>query len=282
MKLYQICFLLFFTSVLSDTPYNFLLRNSGTTWKLQECGYEVTNLTKYTSTYFTYSSSRVHFATNSNCPTTSNGAGPRTELRQLQTWTIKSGHHVMSGVVRVEKIDGMIRKKVTFAQVFCQDVNAPILEIGYNGGQLFTMLRTSTTQGNMVTKLFDSVALNQDISYVVTVSSSGNIQVDVGGSVIISESLQSEALSKLFYFKAGCYVQAQNDANSNYEVSVAYSKLNIGSTAAFATVDTNEEVSDMTPNTAAMLAFGVIIGLVLGLVVAGILTYKTQPTTDGI
>jgi len=284
MQLYKIFFVLFFTSVLSLTPYSLLLQNSGTTWKLQECGYEITNnLSTYTSQYFSVSTGSVHFATDSNCPSTSNGAGPRTELRQLTPWTLKSGPHVMSGVVRVEQIDGMTRKKVTFAQVFCQDVNAPILELGYNSGQLFSLMRTSTTQGNMVSKSFSSIALNEDVTYAITISTSGNMQVSVGGSVIISETLQSDAFSKLFYFKAGCYVQAQNDATSTYQVSVAYSQLKVGNTAAFATVDSNEKVSDtFSTSTIGMLCFGVAIGIVLGLVVAGIVTYKTQPKLDGI
>jgi hypothetical protein len=154
------------------------------------------------------------FRANVDGVTTSGSGYPRSELREmtasgkLAAWTSRKGWHNLSGSAEIRKVPGK-KPSVVIAQI--HDAEDDVVMLRLDGTDLFVYESLGKGQGAKKHKILSNYRLGATLTYSISAGPSG-IKAVVNGNVVnIPGRIVTGA-----YFKAGCYLQANESNGTGY------------------------------------------------------------------
>ena len=173
-------------------------------------------LATYNSTFFyTDEESSMSFWVPVGGATTPHSHNPRSELRQLNDWTMGQGKHYMSVQLKVKQVSST--GVTCVGQVHTDGVSGScsvVLMLEWDNGKLWARLRDQ--ECNTVSKKLGEYALNETIKYEVTMDGSKLQMKTEQESVEYDYSFAKYQV----YFKVGNYLQDHKSLSGGGLVSV--------------------------------------------------------------
>jgi hypothetical protein len=168
--------------------------------------------------------------------TTTNSEFPRSELREtfndgrLRNWTYPQADNALKATLAINQMPSSGR--VVIGQIHIYQGKGPLLKIEYlydagkKKGDVVAKYRQKPGSDDTAIIIAKDIALNEQFSYNVNLSSAGYLQVSAE-NYSWGKQLSSSWKDKRLYFKAGVYTQDNTGYNDEGAMATFY-KLDIG------------------------------------------------------